>query len=122
MAKKSARKRRSPWLYVAALAFLILLAGTYYFAGMGKNESAAQLPSDIPLEPINSSSVSIDEQQQIEAWIVTNDLNQYGDPKDTVYAGGTPLFNESTGEYTQRYEYIVAQHSDKLTLPHFRFK
>lgn len=113
MAKSSGKKVKSPWLYVAAVAFLILMAGTYYFAGMGKNESAAQLPSDIPLEPINASSVSVDEQQQIEAWIVTNDLNQYGDAKDTVYAGGTPLFNEVTGEYTDRYDYIAQQHSGK---------
>lgn len=25
-------------------------------------------------------------------------LNKYGDPKGTRYAGGTPLFNESTGK------------------------
>jgi hypothetical protein len=39
-------------------------------------------------------------------------LNEYGDPKDTMYAGGTPLFNEMTGETVDRYEYILKQHPE----------
>jgi len=57
--------------------------------------------------------ISAKEKQQIEAWIIENDLNQYGDPKDTVYAGGTPLFNEATGETIDKYEYILGNHPDR---------
>ena len=53
------------------------------------------------------------EKAQIEAWIKANDLNQYGDSADTVYAGGTPLFNERTGGSIDRYDYISIRHPDK---------
>lgn len=54
-----------------------------------------------------------EEEQQIEAWIEENDLNQYGDPKDMVYLGGTPLFNETTGQSIDRYEYILKGYPDR---------
>lgn len=60
--------------------------------------------------------ISFEEKQQIEAWIIKNDLNQYGDSKDTVYMGGTPLFNEKTGEIIDRYEYILRNHPDQSWL------
>ena len=59
------------------------------------------------------SEISLQERTQIDAWIGENDLNQYGDPKETAYAGGTPLFNEATGETTDRYEYILQRHTDR---------
>lgn len=49
----------------------------------------------------------------IDSWLQENNLNQYGDPKDTMYAGGTPLFDERTGERTDRYDYIVKNHPEK---------
>jgi len=57
--------------------------------------------------------ISLEEKQEIEAWIIENDLNQYGDSKDTVYTGGTPLFNEKTGQIIDRYDYILRSHSDR---------
>ncbi len=54
-----------------------------------------------------------DERDFINAWITANELNQYGDPLDTVYAGGTPLFDETTGETTPLYEYLVFNYPDK---------
>ena len=33
---------------------------------------------------------------------------------DTVYSGGTPLFNEMTGRSTDRYDYILKNHPDWL--------
>jgi hypothetical protein len=50
------------------------------------------------------------EQQCIDAWITRNNLNEFGDSRDTVYAGGTPLFNEATGTYIDRYQYIKSHH------------
>lgn len=41
-------------------------------------------------------------------------LNEFGDPPDTVYAGGTPLFDMRTGEMMDRYTYIVKHHRDWL--------
>lgn len=49
----------------------------------------------------------------IDAWIVANGLNTFGDAADTVYAGGTPLFNEATGKTVDRYQYIITKHPTK---------
>ncbi len=61
----------------------------------------------------SSSELSTKEKTKIDQWIIENDLNQYGDPKNTVYLGGTPLFNETTGETIDRYEYILKNHPDQ---------
>lgn len=60
-----------------------------------------------------TEEISEAEKARIEAWIEENDLNRYGDSKDTVYTGGTPLFNEKTGETIDRYKYILRRHPDK---------
>jgi hypothetical protein len=59
--------------------------------------------------------VSRDEMARIDAWLEANSdsLNQYGDPEETMYAGGTPLFDERTGQPVSKYEYIVRQHPDR---------
>jgi hypothetical protein len=41
-------------------------------------------------------------------------LNEFGDPRDTMYAGGTPLFDERTGKMRDRYDYILSRHRDWL--------
>ncbi len=83
---------------VFGLAVLISIAGFVIFR---------------PGEETKESEISFEENQQIEAWIIENDLNQYGDPKDTVYIGGTPLFDEKTGESIDKYEYILRNHPNK---------
>jgi hypothetical protein len=50
--------------------------------------------------------------KRIEEWIRKNGLNEYGDPKGTVYAGGTPLFNEMTGSSIDRFAYILKRHPE----------
>jgi len=50
--------------------------------------------------------------QRVDRWIRENGRNEYGDPPGTVYAGGTPLFNEMTGRTTDRYEYILKKHPE----------
>lgn len=39
-------------------------------------------------------------------------LNPYGDPIDTVYAGGSPLFDEKTGAARDRIQYVLAKRPD----------
>ena len=56
--------------------------------------------------------INAGEQQLIESWIKKNNLNEYGDPNDTVYIGGTPLFDEATGKKIDKYEYILRSHPD----------
>lgn len=66
-----------------------------------------------PSKEAPEEEISFEEKESIETWIIENDLNQYGDPKDTVYMGGTPLFDERTGETIDKYEYILRQHPDR---------
>jgi hypothetical protein len=57
---------------------------------------------------------SIDEatRKRIDSWVRENNRNEFGDSRDTVYAGGTPLFNEMTGRTLDRYEYILKKHPE----------
>jgi hypothetical protein len=59
---------------------------------------------------------AINDQQKkwIDEMIRKSGLNEFGDPKGTMYAGGTPLFNERTGQMQDRYEYILKRHKDWL--------
>lgn len=49
------------------------------------------------------------EEEAFNAWITKNGRNQFGDPADTMYTGGTPLFNESTGEMLPLAEYTLSK-------------
>ena len=59
----------------------------------------------------------MDEKALIDDWITANNLNQFGDPQDTVYIGGTPLFDEQTGQTLDRYEYILRKYPNRPWLP-----
>lgn len=45
--------------------------------------------------------------KKIDEWIKSKGHNEYGDPKDTVYAGGNPLFDERKPGLKDRYEHIL---------------
>lgn len=76
-------------------------------------EVQKETPGKTPLEFLRPAGISDAEKAKIEAWIIENDLNQYGDPKDIFYLGGTPLFNEKTGRSIDKYEYILKNHPDR---------
>ena len=50
----------------------------------------------------------------IDEWIDEQGLNKYGDSLDTMYAGGTPLFDEATGQLKDKYEYILENHPELI--------
>lgn len=58
------------------------------------------------------STISDKTKQKIDEWIKKSGRNQYGDAKDTVYAGGNPLFDERSPKLRDRYEYILSKHPD----------
>ena len=45
----------------------------------------------------------------VDAQLSLKGLNSYGDPPDTSYAGGTPLFDEKTGKLRDRIEYVLSR-------------
>lgn len=57
-------------------------------------------------------ALSEDEKMALDRTLAERGLNQYGDPQGTLYAGGTPLFDEATGESIDRHEYILRQHPE----------
>lgn len=76
--------------------------------------SFEKLPPANPPEDVTPPlALSPDEKERIDSWIRQNNLNTYGDPQDTMYAGGTPLFDEGTGQTTDRYEYILKRHPNR---------
>ena len=64
-------------------------------------------------KPNNNQTISVSEKAKINQWISANQLNNYGDPAGTYYTGGTPLFDESTGQNIDRYQYILSKHPDR---------
>ncbi len=51
-------------------------------------------------------------QSCIDRELAARGLNAYGDPPGTVYAGGTPLFDEKTGRSTPRERYVLERHPE----------
>ena len=45
--------------------------------------------------------------KKIDAWIEAEGRNEYGDPKDTVYAGGNPLFDMMRPGLKDKYAYVL---------------
>lgn len=95
-------------LVLAVGAFIFILI---YFHQMLISKSLLKNPSQEVIASRNfvatEIGVSVAEKEAIDRWIEKNNLNPYGDPKGTGYIGGTPLYNEETGETTDRYVYLV---------------
>jgi len=55
------------------------------------------------------------ETKLIDTWLSVNKdtLNQFGDPAGSVYTGGSPLFDETTGKYQDVQQYVTRQHRDR---------
>ena len=51
---------------------------------------------------------------KIDSWLAEQNLNEYGDNEGTAYTGGTPLFNELTGQSIDRYVYILQKFPDLI--------
>lgn len=81
------------------------------------NEKETKEKENKSIEPspdINSEPLSVAQKKEIDAWLEKNGYNRYGDPGGIIYAGGTPLFNEKTGETMDRFEYILKKHPEIL--------
>jgi len=62
---------------------------------------------------LEENSFAQNEDALIENWIKENGLNEFGDPPDTFYMGGSPLFNEQTFELIERMDYICSKHPNR---------
>jgi hypothetical protein len=48
----------------------------------------------------------------VDRWLKSKGLDSYGNAEGTMYAGGTPLFDERTGERRDRLDYVFQRQPD----------
>ena len=69
--------------------------------------AATPTPSAAPDETGTKLTASrAAEEACVDKWLAERKLDPYGSPEGTLYAGGTPLFNERTGEQVDRLDYV----------------
>lgn len=57
-----------------------------------------------------------EEARCVDDWLAKNNRDEYGSPKGTMYMGGTPLFDEATGQQVDRLEYIYRNNPEVKAL------
>ena len=98
---------------------VIDLKNRFFPESSTSTESAATSTFDrekLEAAVIDAKDLTREAKDAIDAWLIANDLNRYGDPIGTYYAGGTPLFNEMTGEAIDRFEYVLKKQPDILRI------
>lgn len=70
----------------------------------GKSEGGLREDSDAGAPQALAVRESIE--ACVDRWLAEHKLDRYGHPEGTMYAGGTPLFNEATGESRDRLDYV----------------
>lgn len=86
---------------------------------------ASVLPSPAPTAGAPSASIRVvprpspaaspatagraSEEACLDAWLAKRKLDRYGYPEGTMYTGGTPLFDERTGERKDRLTFVYAR-------------
>lgn len=61
-----------------------------------------------------AETLTAQQKAYIDRYLAENDLNIYGDPEGTMYMGGSPLFDESTGQVMDRYQFVIRRHPHLL--------
>ena len=54
-------------------------------------------------------SLNDPEMEAIDAWLTKSNLNAFGDAVNSMYVGGTPLFDERTGKKISRKQFLVSK-------------
>jgi hypothetical protein len=50
----------------------------------------------------------------VDRWLASQKLDAFGAPEGTMYPGGTPLFDETTGQRTPRLAYLARHRPEAL--------
>ena len=110
---RASRRERTPTLRAVATNFMrasTLVLGLLFAMRATSAASAGALanpPGSAPPNPENT------ERAAVARWIAAEGLNEYGDAAGTMYAGGSPLFDETTGRTTDLLEYVARRHPDR---------
>ena len=78
--------------------------------------SVAAGPKDKPVtsksKTASAKAARAREEKCVDRWLAKRKLDAYGSPEGTMYAGGTPLFNEATGRHIDRLDHIYRKHAE----------
>ena len=88
-------------------------AGEIFFSSTPTPSRLGEKAEEI-LPDLHAEDLTKEMKAKVDEWLAENKLNRYGDVLDTMYTGGTPLFNELTGESIDRFDYILKKHPDIL--------
>ena len=108
----------SKWIWLLALVALAACkeesgtgAPTQPEAGTAAaGEPRAENPAAVEERKEAAAAAAAHREKCVDTWLLAHDLNEYGDPPDTMYTGGTPLFDERTGERKGRVEHVMTKH------------
>jgi hypothetical protein len=59
-----------------------------------------------------SEEVRAAQEACLDKWLNGKKMDRFGHPEGTMYAGGSPTFNEQTGEMTERLDYVYKRHPE----------
>jgi hypothetical protein len=65
---------------------------------------------------VAASRIQLDAKQTecTEKWLKGHGLDDYGNPNGTMYAGGTPTFDEATGRTVDRWTLVAKNRPEAL--------
>ncbi len=117
--KKTPEKSSPIWLVISVVILALIFSLTVYLLSHQSKKTPENVSLLLPSrtapqnQATQSAVISPEEKIKMDEWIEKNQLNVYGDTKDTVYNGSTPLFNKMNGNLLDRYEYILQKHPDR---------
>lgn len=77
-------------------------AGTGSGQGLTAEKPSAEGSTAATLSPAERQA----QEGCVDKWLTEKKLDRYGNAEGTMYAGGTPLFDERTGESRDRLDYV----------------
>jgi hypothetical protein len=85
---------------------------SYRDAGQQETPPPATLSGATPTEDSGTQAQGANATVEscVDRWLEANKMDRFGHPEGTMYAGGSPLFNEATGESKDRLEYVFGRH------------
>jgi hypothetical protein len=89
----------------AGLILALLLAGAL-------DASPPEKPVTNKSKTVSAKAARAREEKCVDRWLAERKLDPYGMPEGTMYAGGTPLFDEATGRRIDRLDYIYRKHPE----------
>jgi hypothetical protein len=66
--------------------------------------------------PVAAARMQLDAKQTecVDRWLKGHVLDDYGNPQGTMYAGGTPTFDETTGRSVDRWTLVAKNRPEAL--------